>query len=55
MTCLKGETIGKNLEACLKECRIKKVCCVMLIMQVLIILALTYLIKEMSDIKKTIA
>jgi hypothetical protein len=49
-----AKTIGKNLETCLKEWGIKKVCCVTIDNAKVNNVAFTYLIREMSDIKKKI-
>jgi hypothetical protein len=46
------KTIGKNLETCLKEWRIKKVCCVTIDNASVNSVTFTYLIREMSDIEK---
>jgi hypothetical protein len=48
----KGKTIVKNLEACLKKCGIKKVCCVTIYNAGANNVALAYLIRGMSVIEK---
>jgi hypothetical protein len=45
----KGETIGKNLESCLKDWGIKRVCCVTVDNVSANNVALTYSIRGMSD------
>jgi hypothetical protein len=47
-----GETIGTKLETCLKEFEIKKVCCVTIDNASANNVALTYIIRKISDIEK---
>ena len=49
-----AKTIGKNLETCLKEWWIKKVCCVTIDNASANNVVFTYLIRGMSDIEKKI-
>jgi hypothetical protein len=49
-----AKTIGKNLETCLKEWGIKKVCCVTIDNASVNNVALTYLIRGTSDIETNI-
>jgi hypothetical protein len=49
-----AKTIGKNLESCLKEWEIKKVCCVTIDNASVNNVAFTYIIRGTSDIEKKI-